>query len=181
MEKISFEEGITRLKQDFKLEGVAIEEDFQWREIINNDEEILSDLFFSNCYFGGKFGLYVATCRGKMHIENCIFNQRFEFFNVFAYQHFEMQSCIVKGTASFSDGAFYQSVNLSDNIFEGFADFQDADIQGQATLTNNRFDGGTNFKHPRGGPWGAQCALPAHLEGNTGMERYEGSAKIIRS
>ena len=28
------------------------------------------------------------------------------------------------------------------------------------------------------GPWGAQCALPPYLEGNTGLERYEGGAKV---
>jgi hypothetical protein len=180
MEKISFKEGITRLKKDSKLEGVTMEEDFDWRQIVDSEDEVLSDLVFLDCFFGGYFGFYAATCRGKIHIENCIFNQRFEFFNVFAYQHFEMRSCIVKGTASLSDGAFYQSLTLSDNIFEGFADFEDADIQGQATLINNHFNGGTNFKHPKGGPWGAQCAKPPHLEGNTGLERYEGSAKTIR-
>ncbi len=58
MEKITFEEGIIRLQQNCKLENVFIEEDFQLRVILDQNEEVLSDLYFSNCFFGAKFGLY---------------------------------------------------------------------------------------------------------------------------
>lgn len=177
MEKITFEEGIIRLQQNFKLEDVFIEEDFQWRGILNQNEEILSDLSFSNCFFGGKFGLYVATCRGSLRIHNCTILNDFSLFNVFMYGDFLMSSSRIKGTSNFSDGAFYQDIYLAGNIFEGFADFEDANVRGNATFIQNQFRDGTNFIHPEGGPWGAQCASPPHLEGNTGLDKYEGSAK----
>jgi hypothetical protein len=173
MEKISFKEGIIRLKQDFKLEGIAIDEDFQWRDIINSDEEILSDLVFSNCSFGGKFGIYSVTYRGSLNIHNCVFQSDFIFFNIFMYKNAQIKACHMKGISDMSSGAFYNDIELSNNIFDGFVSFDDADIRGQATFINNQFKGGTNLMHPKGGPSGAHFALTPHLEGNEGLDRYE--------
>ena len=85
MKKISFQEGISNLQIHSKLENVIIEENFEWRCIVKEEEEIFSDLTFSNCTFCENFGLYVATCRGLIKIQNCIIQNYFIFHNVFMY------------------------------------------------------------------------------------------------
>ena len=177
---ISAAEGISNIKTHNNLSNSIIEDNFAMNMLLDKEDNFYFDILIENCIFYYDFITQLGIYHGNVVIKNCIFHRFFIFHGVNCLQYVRIENGRFDNLCDIDCGSFNRETIFNNNVFTEFVNFQDQDFQGPSFFINNVFQNGTHLLHPEGAPNGAHFAYLPVLEGNIGLDKFEGGRPVIK-